>query len=203
MDSEGQQGKRSRGRDGDRNLVTLDRVIKRFCPDFAPIRQILQELGAQLESHTEQTDLFFFVPGSAAQQETRRLKLRIEDGKPRCVYYYDKDDLMQSSRSGKVSFQRFDVSDPVIQDVLEAALGVQKTVRKQREIWRQGTAVFNLDQVEDIGKVFELEISPERNKQGDPLLSEYLELFSPYLGEEIVGSNEDLIPEYQWKESGT
>lgn len=203
MDSEGQQDKRSRGREGDRSFVTLDRVIKRFCPDFAPIRRILQELGAQLASHTEQTDLFFFVPGPAAQQEARRLKLRLEDGNPNCIYYYDRDNLVQSSGPGKVSFQRFDVSDPVIQDVLETALGIQKTVRKQREIWHHGNAVFNLDQVEGIGQVFELEISPERNEQGEPLPYEYLEFFSPYLGEEIAGSNEDLVPEHQRKGLGT
>ena len=54
--------------------------------------------------------------------------------------------------------------------------------------------VFNLDTVEDVGQVFEVEAQARNNWDPDQQVLECRRLFGPYLGEDIVGSNEDLVP---------
>lgn len=167
----------------------LNREIKGFCGDFRPIRGVLREIGATLIGRKQQVDYFFFLPDSPGKATSRRLKLRIDDGRPRLIYYYDRNE--PDSRS--VEFQVFEVSDPAIKDVLEGALGVRTVVRKRREVWKKGNATFNLDEVEGVGSVFESEVEISQDDDGPEQIAHYRKLFGPYLGEEIIGSNEDLV----------
>ena len=80
-----------------------------------------------------------------------------------------------------------------VKDVLDAALGTRAVVRKQRELWRKGNAVFHLDTVEDVGQVFEVEVKAVEGTDADAQVAEYRRIFSAFLGEDIVGSNEDLV----------
>ena len=167
----------------------LNREIKSFCKDFRAIRKALRKIGATLVGQTDQVDYFFFLPDSPGQADSRRLKLRIDDGKPRLIYYYDKN--QPDSRA--VEFQVCEVSDPHIKDILEAALGVRSVVRKRREVWKEGNATFNLDTVEGVGKVFEAEVEVRRDDDAEGQIARYRRLFGPHLGEDITGSNEDLV----------
>ena len=54
--------------------------------------------------------------------------------------------------------------------------------------------VFNLYTVEDVGQVFEVEAQARESWDPDQQVLECRRLFGPYLGEDIVGSNEDLVP---------
>lgn len=143
-------------------------------------------MGATFVEKKRQTDYFFFLPTTRG---SKRLKLREDSGEPRLIYYYD------SHRKGSgrtVDFQVFPVKDPELKKMLASALGVKTIVKKRREVWKKGRAIFHLDIVETVGKVFEVEIEGMGTKVEQQLES-YRSLFGPHLGQDIVGSNEDLV----------
>jgi predicted adenylyl cyclase CyaB len=178
--------------------MQLIRLIKAFCPDFQPIRQTLTSIGAVQVEQMQQTDYFLHLPLRPGVPASRRLKLRVENQQPRCIYYYDH----AQEASPIVTFQRFEIDDPAIQDLLVTILGIQTVVQKQREVWRTEEAIFNLDQVAGIGQIFEVELELASQDQPESQVHEYRELFGPYLREEIPGSNEDLVAKQLTKPSG-
>ena len=171
--------------------VRLNREIKAFCPDFRPIRKLLRSIGATRVGVKSQTDYFYHLPKPAGGRTSRRLKLRLQSGGSHFVYYYDRN----QSGTRSVEFQLFPLRDPKVKTLLEAALGVKAIVRKRREVWRRGNAKFHLDTVDSVGQVFEveLELAAARSRHLSQQLARYGALFGPYLGPEIIGSNEDLV----------
>ncbi len=169
--------------------VQLNREIKAYCSDFAPVRQALLDVGAVFVEVKEQVDYFYHLPDRGDPGGTRRLKLRIERGRGELIYYYDRQE-----RGARTSnFQLWEMAEFQVKDVLDAALGIRAVVRKQRELWRKENAVFNLDTVEDVGQVFEVEVKAVDGNDAEAQVAEYRRLFSPFLGEDILGSNEDLV----------
>jgi adenylate cyclase class IV len=160
------------------------RAIKSFCDDFEPIRKILTDLKANLVSRRDQTDYIFYVP----QSPSKRLKLRCEDQKPRIIYYYDR-----KSQEQDVTFKAWEVSDPVLKEVLEVVLGIRAVVQKRREVWQQGNVIFNLDQVTGLGNIFEVEFDLSQGEYDQARVAYYNDLFKDYLGPAITGSNEDMV----------
>ncbi len=173
--------------------VKVYRAIKALCSDFRSIRKVLREMEATPLGRKAQTDYFFRLPGSPNQPASRRLKLRVEGGRPCRLYYYDR----HSPESPLASFKVFELNDdaPSVRNLLEGVLGVEKVVKKQREAWASGKTRFHLDTVKGIGKVFEVEIEGENSGRWQEESARYRRLFGPYLGAEITGSNEDLVPE--------
>jgi len=167
--------------------VALTRGIKNFVSDFRAIRRILEEIGARKIESKRQVDYFFNLPTDKERKHSMRLKLRYESGKPKVVYYYD------SAQSPKrvSQFRMYKIFDPSLKDLLEACLGTRVMVKKKREVWRKGAAVFNLDAIDGVGKVFELEI--EKNTEAKDEVRHYLNLLKSHLGRPIRGSNEDLV----------
>ncbi len=164
--------------------------MKHFCPDFQPVRRMLRDIGAILVEEKEQIDYFFSLPNVATTADSRRLKLRIENQQPRYIYYYDRN----QSHTSLVMFQIFEIHDLVIKDVLEAVLGIQTVVQKHREVWRKENTIFNLDQVREVGNIFEVEIELDTNDNHEQQAAHYKRLFLPYLGPELLNtSNEDLL----------
>ena len=169
--------------------ISLNREIKAFCPDFTPIRQSLGEIGASLAGVKKQVDFFYHLPDTSEGEATRRLKLRIEDGNRKIIYYYDR----QESDARTSQFQIWEASDLQVKNMLDAVLGIRAVVRKQRELWRKENAVFHLDLVQGVGQIFEVEVRSEDGCDVDAQLAEYRCRFSPFLGARIAGSNEDLV----------
>ena len=66
-------------------------------------------------------------------------------------------------------------------------------VKKRREVWKKGNAIFNLDNVVGVGKIFEVEVELSDGDDQDQQIVYYQNLFGPHLGEEIIRSNEDLV----------
>ena len=66
-------------------------------------------------------------------------------------------------------------------------------MKKRREVWKKGNAIFNLDNVVGVGKIFEVEVELSDGDDQDQQIVYYQNLFGPHLGEEIIGSNEDLV----------
>ena len=63
--------------------IRLNREIKAYCPDFKPVRSLLQGLEAVFIEVKHQTDFFYHLPPDVNVAGTRRLKLRVEEGKRR------------------------------------------------------------------------------------------------------------------------
>ena len=78
-------------------------------------------------------------------------------------------------------------------DLLEAALGIRAVVRKRRELWRKDNVIFNLDDVQGVGRILEVEAQAKAGRDVDQQVNQYRRLFEPHLGDDIVGSNEDLV----------
>ncbi len=169
--------------------VHLDRFVKAYCPDFTPVRQLLRELGATLVDVKEQSDYIYHLMNPEEEKITRRLKLRIENKESLLLYYYDR----KGKDTGATHFQFWKVGDPQIKAILDTTLGVKATVRKQREVWRKGSVIFNLDTVERIGQIFEIEVFPKEGCSPYFDVAEYRHRFEQFLGGHLTGSNEDLV----------
>ena len=167
----------------------LNRELKAYCTDFTTARQLLQDHGAAFIEVKEQVDHYYRLPPANATDVTRRLKLRVEHGKGELIYYCEGQD--RGARTSR--FQTASTDDPMMGDVLEAALGISAIVRKQRELWRKDNVVFNLDTVEGVGQILEVEVQAQGGCDIDLQITEYQRLFQPCLGESIIGSNEDLV----------
>ncbi len=168
----------------------LNRELKAYCDDFATARRLLREHGAAFVEVKEQVDYYYHLPtGSADDEGTRRLKLRVEKGRAELIYYCER----QESGARTSRFQTAEASDPPMGDLLEAALGTRAVVRKQRELWRKDNVVFNLDTVEGVGQILEVEVQAQDGCDPDLQITKYQRLFEPCLGDHIVGSNEDLV----------
>ena len=167
----------------------LNREIKAYCTDFSTARQLLRDHGAAFVEVKEQVDHYYNLPPADVADGTRRLKLRVEHGKGELIYYCE-----GQKRGARTSwFQTASTDDPMMGDVLAAALGVSAIVRKQRELWRKDNVVFNLDTVEGVGQILEVEVQAQDGCDIDLQITEYQRLFAPCLGDHIVGSNEDLL----------
>jgi adenylate cyclase class IV len=64
-----------------------------------------------------------------------------------------------------------------------------------REVWRKGLTVFHLDDVKEVGKVFEIELQKKGtvSKKDKLTFSSYQKKFKPYVGKVITGSNIDVV----------
>ena len=167
----------------------LNREIKAYCPDFAPVRAILREQSAEFVEVKEQVDHYYLLPPGDEAGGTRRLKLRAEKGKGTLIYYWD----LHEAGARTSRYQLAEADDPLMGELLDAALGTRAVVRKQRELWRKANVVFNLDRVDGVGQLLEVEVLAEDGCDIDALAKEYRRLFAPCLGSYIIGSNEDLV----------
>lgn len=171
------------------NKVNLE--LKYFCNDFAPIRQILKEIGAKKAGVFAQKDYFFNLP-SKNEKISRRLKLRIQNNKHTLVYYKRSD--FTEGKSTPSDVMLFNVKDKKLLSFLQKILGTKAIVSKKRELWKKENTVFNLDQVEGVGKIFEMELTVEGNEQdAETEFNSYKEKFLPLLDKVVRGSNVDLV----------
>jgi len=90
----------------------------------------------------------------------------------------------------------YPVRDIQLLSFLQDTLGVIAIVEKKREIWEKANAVFHIDDVKDVGDIFEIELQ-KKNKitnKDRKLFKSYQEKLLPLLGNAIKGSNVDLVP---------
>lgn len=151
---------------------------------------MLKQIGAKKEIVKKQKDYFFNLPTNS---NLARLKLRVE-GKKQTLVYYERPDFVKG-KATTADVKLYEVRDSQLLGFLTKVLGVKAIVEKKREVWRKSNTVFNIDNVKDVGGIFEIELQKKgkitaldkkqfRNYQ-DKLLS--------YLGNLIKGSNVDLV----------
>jgi adenylate cyclase class IV len=167
----------------------LNRELKAYCPDFQPVRGILQDVGAVFIEVKDQVDSYYNLPADDNPRGTRRFKLRVEPGRGELIYYCEG----QETGARTSHFQLWETGDPQLGEILDAALGARAVVRKRRELWRKDNTVFNLDTVEGVGKILEVEVQDREGCEIDSQVAEYHGLLGPFIGRQIAGSNEDLV----------
>ncbi len=168
----------------------LNLELKYFCPDFLPIRQVLLEIGAKKYRTTRQKDYFFNLPNF---KQNARLKLRIENQKQTLIYYGREDFKEDKANPAKIIL--YPIKDNKFLMFLSNTLGVRAIVVKKREQWKKGNAVFNLDTVEKVGKIFEIEVTTDQKnlKKDEDTFNNYKEKVLAYLSKVVKGSNLDLV----------
>lgn len=164
--------------------------LKHYCKSFEEIRKILKQLGVKKVEVKKQKDSFFNLPKNG--KIPARLKMREEKGTQTFIYYERPD--FQNNKATEAKIILYPVKDKKIIAFLEDVLGVQVRVEKIRELWKKGNTVFNLDEVKNVGKVFEIELQKKSkiNKKDLEIFENYKNLFLPHLGKVIKGSNADL-----------
>lgn len=173
-------------------MEKINLELKHYCDDFNPIRVLLKKSGAKNLGVAHQKDYFLNLPPDNSLIEPR-LKFRVENNKQTLIFYKRGD--FQAKTGNPASILLYEVQDDKLLDFLREVLGVRAIVKKTRERWRKDNAVFNLDDVYGVGKVFEIEIetTPENKEEDEVLFKKYEKEFSKYLGEVIKGSNVDLV----------
>lgn len=168
----------------------LNLELKYFCLDFLPIRRVLSEIGAKKHKTAKQTDYFFNLPTNKLNP---RLKLRIE-GKNQILVYYERPDF-EANKANPAKVILYSTKDKKILTFLSSVLGVKTIVVKKREQWKKDNTVFNLDDVQGVGKIFEIEVttSEENKDKAQKVFNNYQKKFIPHLSKIIKGSNLDLV----------
>lgn len=121
--------------------------IKARCSNPERVRAILRERGAEYKGMDRQTDTYFKVAKG-------RLKLRqgdIENG----LIHYERPDQVGPKQSDVSLYPVENAS--ALKQVLTAALGVFKVVKKKRQIYFLENVKFHLDVVEGLGRFVEIE----------------------------------------------
>lgn len=165
--------------------------LKHLCADFGKIRQVLKSFGAKKEIVKNQKDFFFELVKRKIGNP--RLKLRIENKKETLIYYVRPD--FKNGKETAAKIKLYEVNDKELLPFLKESLGVKAVVEKRREVWRKDNAVFHLDEVKGVGKIFEVELQKfgKINQKDIDIFKKYQKELLPYLGKVVRGSNVDLV----------
>jgi len=166
--------------------------LKHYCADFKKIRKFLKKIGASKEIVKTQKDYFYNLP-KTKENNSGRLKLRIEGDKFFLVYYERPDFVKAKETTSQVKL--LTVKDDELLPFLNEVLGVKAVVDKKREVWRKNNTVFHLDNVKGVGDIVEIELQKkgEINNEDKKIFTYYQSELLPFLGEVIKGSNIDLV----------
>ena len=131
--------------------------IKAKYEDLDRAENIARKVGANFESSIHQLDTYFFV-------KKGRLKLReISTGVSQLIYY-----VRPNEAGPKTSeYHIYPVETPKqLKEILAAALGIWKSVEKQREVYLFDEVRVHLDRVKSLGNFLEFEgvVSPESDR---------------------------------------
>lgn len=165
--------------------------LKHYCDDFSQIRKTLKKLGATKKVVKNQKDYFFVLPNDKKKQKAR-MKLRIEN-KQMFLIYYERPNFI-ANKETKADINLLETNKETLV-FLERALSVLGIVEKKREVWCKDNTVFHLDNVKNVGKIFEIELQKENKitENDKKIFSNYQKEFKPLLGKVIKGSNIDLV----------
>jgi len=160
--------------------------IKARCADPAKVRAILRERKADFKGADRQTDTYFNAPNG-------RLKLRQGDIENTLIYYRRPD----AAGPKEAQVHLYPLADgAALKQLLAAALGIRKVVRKQREIYFIGNVKFHIDAVDGLGEFVEIEAIDAAGRLGRARLlrqcREYMELFGISQKDLVSGSYSDM-----------
>ena len=166
--------------------------LKHYCSYFVNVRKVLSKIGAKKDVVKRQVDYFFELPNKTGSVSPR-MKLRVE-GRVKTLIYYERPDFVKAKDTTS-DIKLYNVKDNNLLPFLERSLGVKVIVDKKREVWREANTVFHLDNVKDVGGIFEIELQKKGkiNEKDKKLFAYYQKELLPYLGDVIKGYNVDLV----------
>lgn len=164
----------------------INMEIKAHCANPDQVRAILHQRKADFKGVDRQTDTYFNAP-------TGRLKLRQGDIENSLIYYRRPDEA--GPKEARVYL--YPVADgEALKQLLAAALGIIRVVKKQREIYFISNVKFHIDAVEGLGEFVEIEAIDAVGRLGRPRLlrqcREYMELFGISQDDLVRGSYSDM-----------
>jgi predicted adenylyl cyclase CyaB len=125
--------------------------IKARCHDPERVRAACLSAGAKMIRSDEQADTYYSVNHG-------RLKLRQSNVYGDSLIYYSRPDVNTLRESNYEIAQVTEASGEIIK-LIGAAAGTHAVVRKQRDTYKWGPALINLDTVEDLGRFVEIEVN--------------------------------------------
>jgi predicted adenylyl cyclase CyaB len=153
------------------------------------IRDTLVSKNAKYRGTDFQTDTYFNV-------QKGRMKLREGNIENSLIYYY-RENTAGPKKSDIILFKF--CPDESLKNILIKALGIWKIVKKKREIYFIGNVKFHIDEIENLGSFFEIEVIdyndtlPETDMR--KVCNNYLELFKINPENLIKESYSDLVPQ--------
>jgi adenylate cyclase class IV len=161
--------------------VTLNRYAKFRCNDPESVINLMSKMKSDKLNEVNQDDWLFKIYSGVSDDYTKRIKIRYENGIPKCAYVYDRANETKESE-----FQYYILSSTETLDLLlQSGLRFVK-VSKTRQRWKKDNTLFHLDFIDGIGSVFEIEVLGSSQNLD-------FSIFEEYLGEELIGSNEDFV----------
>lgn len=136
------------------------------------LREILKTNNAKFKGIDFQTDTYFAVNDG-------RLKLR-EGNIENSIIYYKRDNLPGPKKSDVILF-KFN-KDISLKNILVSVFKIQKVVKKKREIYFIDNVKFHIDEVENLGSFFEIEVidynDTLKESEMTNICTKYMKLFN-------------------------
>lgn len=162
--------------------------VKAKFDDHNYVRNILEEQSAKMKGIDHQIDTYFNVPHG-------RLKLREGDLEQYLIHYHRSN--QNQPKQSNIHLYETGENALVLKNVLAAALGIDITVEKEREIYFVDNVKFHLDKVDDLGHFIEIEaISENGDIELDRLrdqCEQYIDLLNISENDLISVSYSDLL----------
>jgi guanylate kinase len=124
--------------------------FKAYDDDAGRLRKICKALGGRLLRSHEQRDTYFSVRNG-------RLKLRESDKYGTSLIYYDRPSVT-GHKGSNFEIVDIDPGDSCIIKLFTEAVGTFAVVKKRRDSFEIKSALVNVDDVEDLGSFFEVEV---------------------------------------------
>lgn len=135
------------------------------------LRSVLKSKNAECKGIDFQTDTYFTV-------NSGRLKLR-EGNIENSLIYYKRDNLCGPKKSEVILYKN--VNDESLKNILLNVFEVKKVVKKKREIYFIDNVKFHIDEVENLGSFFEIEVIDYNDSMADSEMKKvctgYMDLF--------------------------
>ncbi len=157
-------------------------------------RQVALSLPARHFATLRQTDTYFACStGRLKLREIRHLAPPPEASSAELIWY----DRPNASGPKPSQYHLVAIADPsALRVMLEAGLGVESVVRKQREVFLLENIRIHLDRVERLGTFLEFEAVMDADRDDlaeEARLDRLAEQFSLTLGDRLTGSYNDLM----------
>lgn len=124
-------------------------------------------------------------------------KVLSEIGAKKVVVKNQKDYFfnLPANKANPAKIILYPIKDKKFLTFLSNTLGVKAIVDKKREQWKKDNTVFNLDNVQGVGKIFEIEVTTNEGgkNKAQQVFNNYQKKFLPHLTKIIKGSNLDLV----------
>ena len=165
--------------------------IKAKVKDIRTLRNIAAKIGAAPGGKDRQTDTYFNV-------HKGRLKLRESALGANELIAYFRPDMAEAATS---EYECMRTTDALrLKRLLENTLGIKAVVVKERERYRIGKVIINLDDVEGLGSFieFEVEMGEESEKEAvnpEEIIKEMIDLFGIKDEDLVESSYSDMILE--------